>query len=111
MKRSSKKLAVLVGGFALSWTAAAGIAAADPGLDSAINTTCNYSQAVAALNAISPQAGKQFSAAPAAQAWLRTFLNAPPGQRQQMAQQAENLPGAAQYFGLVEQMAGTCSNY
>lgn len=111
IKLSSTKLVVAVGGLALALTAGVGVASADPGLDAAINTTCGYSQAVAALNALSPQAATKFNAQPAAQAWLRTFLASPLSQRQQMAQQAESIPGAQQYFGLVEQMASTCSNY
>src|SRR5882724_2403687 len=67
------RLAVAVGGLALSLTAGAGVAFADP-LDPAINTTCSYPQAVAALNAQSPAAANQFNASPTAQAWMRTFL-------------------------------------
>jgi hypothetical protein len=50
---SMTRLAVAVGGLTLSLAAGAGEAIADP-LDAAINTTCSYSQAVAALNALSP---------------------------------------------------------
>ena len=104
------RLAVAVGGLALSLATGAGVAFADP-LDSAINTTCSYSQAVAALNAQSPAAAKQFNASPAAQAWMRTFFASPADQRQQMARQAQSVPGAQQYVGLVVQIANTCNNY
>ena len=104
------RLAVAVGGLALSFTAGAGVAFADP-LDSAIDTTCSYSQAVAALNAQSSAAAQEFNASPAAQAWVRTFFDSPVDQRQQMARQAQSVPGAQQYVGLVLQIANTCNNY
>jgi hemophore-related protein len=111
VKLTSTRLSVAVGSVALALTGGAAVASADPGLDAVINTTCSYPQAVAALNAQSPEAAQQFVAAPAAQSWLRTFLASPVGQRQQMAQQAQALPGAQQYFGLVVQVANTCNNY
>ncbi|MBV8350407.1 MAG: hemophore-related protein [Mycolicibacterium sp.] len=107
---SAAKLAVAVGGVALSLTAGVGVAFADPA-DSAVNTTCSYSQVVAALNAQSPAAANEFNASRAAQAWVRTFLASPPDQRQQMAQQAQSIPGVQQYVGLVDQIANTCNNY
>jgi len=109
--RSFTRLAAAVGGLALSLVAGAGIASADPGMDSAVNTTCSYPQVVAALNAQSPAAAAKFNQSPMAQGWLRSFLAAPPPQRAQMAQQAEGMPGAAQYIGLIGQIAGTCNNY
>jgi hemophore-related protein len=104
------RMAVAVGGLALSLTAGAGFAFADP-LDAAINTTCTYSQAVAALNALSPETAQQFNASPAAQAWVRTFFASPVNQRQQMAQQMQSVPGTQSYVGLVEQIANSCNNY
>ena len=101
------RLAVAVGGLALSLTAGSGVAFADP-LDPAINTTCSYPQAVAALKAQSPAVAKQFDASPAAQAWVRTFIASPVDQRQQMAQEAQSLPGAQRFVGLVVAVANTC---
>jgi hemophore-related protein len=101
------RLTVAVGGLALSLTAGAGVAFADS-LDPAINTTCSYPQAVAALNAQSPAVAKEFDASPAAQAWVRTFLASPVDQRQQMAQDVQSLPGAQQYAGLVVAIANSC---
>jgi hemophore-related protein len=46
-----------------------------------------------------------------AQGWLRSFLASPPDQRVQMAQQAEGMPGAAQYVGLIGQIATSCNSY
>lgn len=106
-KVSLSRLAVAVGGLALSLTAAAGVASADPALDPIVNTNCSYPQAVAALNAQNPQAAAEFNASPAAQSALRQFLAAPPNQRVQMAQQIQGSP----YFGVIQQIASTCNNY
>lgn len=111
VKLSSAKLFASTGCLALSLTAAAGVASADPGSDAVLNTTCSYSQAVAALNDQSPAAAAQFNQSATAQAWLRSFLGSSPDQRQVMLQQAQNIPGASQYMGLVVSMANTCSNY
>jgi hemophore-related protein len=109
--RSLTRLATAVGGLTLSLVAGAGIASADPGIDSAINTTCSYPQVVAALNAQSPADAAKFNQSAMAQGWLRSFLAAPPDQRAQMAQQAQGMPGAAKYMGLIGQIAGSCNNY
>ncbi len=109
--RSWMRLAAVVSGLALSLLAGAGIASADPGLDAAINTTCSYPQVVGALNAQSPAAAAKFNSSPMAQGWLRNFLASPPPQRAQMAQQAEGMAGAAQYIGLIGQIATTCNNF
>jgi hemophore-related protein len=109
--RSLTKLAAAVGVLGLSLFAGAGIASADPVLDPAINTTCTYPQVVAALNAQSPAAAAKFNSSATAQGWLRSFLASPPPQRVQMAQQAEAMPGAAQYIGLIGQIATTCNSY
>jgi hemophore-related protein len=109
--RSLTRLVAAVGGLTLSLVAGAGIASADPGIDSAINTTCSYPQVVAALNATSPADAAKFNQSQMAQGWLRSFLAAPPDQRAQMAQQAQGMPGAAKYIGLIGQIAGSCNNY
>jgi hemophore-related protein len=104
---SLTRMAVAVGGLALSLTAGAGVASADPALDPIVNTTCSYQQAVAALNAENPGAAADFNASPMAQSALRQFLAAPPSQRQQMARQIQGSP----YFGVIQQVAATCNNY
>src|SRR5437868_3405780 len=73
-------LAAAVAGLALSLTAGLGVASADPDLDPIVNTTCNYSQVMAALNAQNPAAAGKFNSSPIAQSYLRQFLAAPPGQ-------------------------------
>ena len=87
-----------VGGLTLSLTIGAGVASADPDLGPVINTTCNYSQVVSALNAQTPTAAVQLNASPSAQAVLRGFLDSSPDQRQQIAQELQSRPGSQQYF-------------
>jgi hemophore-related protein len=108
---SLTRLAVAVGGLALSLTAGAGVASAGPNLGPVVNTTCNYSQVTAALNAQDPAAAAEFNDSPEAQSWLRSFLASPPGQRQQMLQEVQGMPGTEEYVGTVVQLANTCNNY
>ena len=107
---SSTKLVVAIGGLALSWITGIGVASADPDLSPLISTTCTYSQAIAALNAQSPDAAAAFSASPVAQVWLRSFLAAPADQRQRMLQLLQG-GRAQQYLGAALQAANTCNNY
>ena len=111
IKLSLTRVAAAVGGLALSLAAGAGVASADPDLGPIVNTTCNYSQVMAALNAQNPAAAGKFNSSPIAQSYLRQFLAAPLSQRQAMAQQAMSTPGAAQQFGIVQQVAATCNNF
>jgi hemophore-related protein len=108
---SLTKMAAAAGGLALALTAGVATASADPGADPVINTTCNYSQVVSALNAQSPDAAAQLNASPVAQGWLRNFLASPPAKRQQMYQEAQSIPEAGQFLGLVGPIANTCNNY
>jgi hemophore-related protein len=110
-KLSLTRLAVAVGGLALSLTAGAGVASADPDLGPIVNTTCTYSQAVSALNAQDPAAAAEFNASPPTQSALRRFIASPPDQRLRMAQQMENTPGAEGYFGVIQEIVSTCNNY
>jgi hemophore-related protein len=104
---SLTRLAVAVGGLALSLTAGAGVASADP----IVNTTCNYGQVVSALNAQDPAAAAEFNSSPLAQSYLRRFLASPPPQRQQMEDQVQSIPEAQEYLGTIQQVATTCNNY
>ncbi|MEB3970210.1 hemophore-related protein [Mycobacterium ulcerans] len=110
MRLSLTGLGVAAGAFALSLSVGAGVASASP-LDTVINTTCNYGQVMAALNATDPGAAAQFNASPVAQGWLHSFLASPPPRRAQMATQLQAMPGASQYVGLVESVASSCNNY
>jgi hemophore-related protein len=105
------RVAARIGGLALLLAAGAGIASADPDLGPIVNTTCNYGQVMRAMNAQAPQAAADFNASPAAQAWLRSFLAAPPAKRQQMAQQVAGMPALQEYQGAINQVANTCNNY
>jgi hemophore-related protein len=110
---SLTKLAAGVGGIgvALGLTVVgAGTASADP-VDAIVNTTCNYGQVMAAMNATDPAAAAQFNASPIAQGYLRQFLSAPPPKRVQMAHQIQAMPQAAPYFNTIQQVAAVCNNY
>jgi hemophore-related protein len=111
MKLSLTRMGVAVAGLALSLNAGAGVASADPDLGPIVNTTCNYSQVMAALNAQDPAAAAQLNSSSFAQSALQQFLAAPPSQRMQMAQRMESSPRAQQYFGLIQQVAATCNNF
>lgn len=105
------RFAAVAGGVALSLSAAAGIASADPDMGPVINTTCTYPQAVSALNATNPAAADQFNASPVAQGWLTNFLAAPHDQRQQMIQQVQGAPEAQPFVGAMVQVASSCKNF
>lgn len=104
---SLTKLAAAVGALAVSLTAGAGVASADPIVD----TTCSYPQVLSALNAQDPAAAAQFNSSPIAQSYLQRFLASPPAKRQEMIQQVQGIPKAQQYLGTIQQVANTCNNY
>lgn len=107
----SNRLAAGAAAVALSLAAGAGIATADPDLNWAVNTKCDYSQVMAAMNAQAPDAAAQFNATPAAQSFLQNFLAAPPTQREQMIQQAASSPEGAQLVSVLQPIANSCKNY
>ena len=109
VKLSSKRLVVAASGLALALTAGAGVASANPGLDQLINTNCNYSQAVAALNAT--PAAAAFNESPTAQAWLSNFLASPVDKRARMVQSVQSLPSLQPYLGAATRAASTCSSF
>jgi hemophore-related protein len=108
VKHSLARLVVVVGALTLTWTTGAGVASAQPDLSPAINTTCTYSQAEAALIALSPDRAKEFHATPMAQTWLHAFLDSPVEQRPQLIEAA---PQLNPYHDLVVAMANNCKNY
>lgn len=110
VKLSLGKLAAVVGGVTVAFSAAAGVASADP-MDPVINTTCDYGQVMAALNATDPAAAAKFDSSPIAQGYLRQFLASPPPKRAQMAQQIQAMPQAAKYFNDIEMVANTCNGF
>jgi hemophore-related protein len=112
---SLARLLAAVGTLALPLIPGTGLASADPDLSPVINTTCNYSQVVSAINVQSPPAGAALSASPTAQAGLRGFLASSPDQRRQIVQELESKPESQPYFqqyvGAVLQVANTCNNF
>jgi hemophore-related protein len=110
VRLSLTRLAAAVGGLTIALTAGVGVASADP-MDGIINTTCNYGQVMAALNATDPGTAAQFNQSPVAQSYLRNFLAAPPPRRAQMAQQIQAMPSAARYLDTIQQVAVVCNNY
>ncbi|MBS9534572.1 hemophore-related protein [Mycobacterium sp. M1] len=108
---SLTRLAVAAGSLALSLSAGVGIASANPDLGPIVNTTCNYGQVMAALNAQDPAAAADFNASPMAQSFLRSFLASPPDKRQRLALQVQAMPEAQQYIGTITQVAGSCNSY
>jgi hemophore-related protein len=108
---SLTRLGAAAGGLALSLTVGAGVGAADPNLDPIINTTCTYPQVMAALNAEQPQAAQQLNSSPTVQSLVRNFLDSPPDQRQQVADELGGNPAAQKYMGVIQEVAGTCGDY
>ena len=111
IKLSLTRLAVAVGGLALSLTAGAGVASADPDLGPIINTTCTYPQVESAINAGDPAFAAAFYSSPLNQSALHQFLASPPNRRLQMAQQIASAPGAQQNFPFIQQAFATCNNF
>ncbi|MGV0745932.1 hemophore-related protein [Mycolicibacterium sp. XJ870] len=111
VKLSRTKLALAIGGFALSVPLTVGVAAAQPDYGPVINTTCSYEQVMAALNAQQPALAQEFNASPFAQSALRSFLASGPAERQRTVTQLQGSPMASQYFGQIQSIAGSCNNY
>jgi hemophore-related protein len=110
--RFKAKVLVASGGLLLSAAAAStGIASAQPDIGPIVNTTCSYPQVISALNAQDPAAAAEFTASPFAVGWLQNFLATGPAQRTVLIQQVQAQPIAAQYTGLVLQVANTCSSF
>jgi hemophore-related protein len=111
IESSLTKLAVAVGGLALSVAAGAGVASAQPDLGPAVNTTCTYPQLEAALNAQGPAAAAVFRKTPILQAGLRQFIAAGPEKRQQMAAEFSSAPGVAPYLPAISGAFNTCNSF
>lgn len=111
VKLSRTNLIVAVGGLALAVPLSVGVASAQPDFSPVIYTTCNYDQVMAALNAQRPDLAQELNTSPFAQGTLRNFLAAPPNERQQTVAQLQNSPMAAEYFGPITAIAGSCNNY
>jgi len=107
---SWRTLVVAFGGLALSLSSGVGVASAEPDLGPILNTTCSYPQVMAALDAQSPELADEFSAQPAAQSMLSSFLASPLPVRQQIAQQVQGIVGP-EYVETIVLTADTCDEY
>ncbi|MGK2883044.1 MAG: hemophore-related protein [Mycobacterium sp.] len=110
-KMSIVKLAAATGFVALSWTAGAGIATAQPDTSVLVNTTCSYGQVMSALNATRPDLAAEFNDSRTAQAILNQFLAASPADRQNLANTYVGSPMFAEYIDPIMQVAGICNGY
>lgn len=108
---SLTRLAVAAGSLALSLSAGAGLAAANPDVDAIVNTTCNYSQVDRALHAEHPAAAAEFDANPSVKTQLRYFLNSNPSNRMQLAKLIEGSSEAQPYIPTIVAVAYSCNNY
>ena len=108
---SRAKLAAVAAGLALSLSAGAGIASAQPDVGAVVNSTCTYPQVMAALNDRNPGVASELNANPAAVGWLQGLVAAPPDQRRRMVQQVQGIPALQPYIPLINQVANTCNNY
>jgi len=107
IKLSWKALAVTVGGLAVSSTVLAGVASADPLVD----TTCTYPQIIAAMNANDPALAQTFASSSLASSTLSRFLASPPAERQRMATQLRNSTLGQKYIVPVTNIANICNQY
>jgi hemophore-related protein len=101
------RLAVAVGVLALSLTAGAGVAFAEP----PFNTTCSYDQMMRTLDAHLPGGVAQLNASPVAQSWVQRYVASPPDQREQMYQQAWRNYETERYAEVIDTLAKTCDEY
>jgi hemophore-related protein len=111
LKLSRKNIAITLGGLAVAIPLSAGVASAQPDLGPIINTTCSYSQVMAALNDQHPDLAAQFAQQPAGQSAVRNFLASSPQQRQATVAFLQGNPTAQAYFGPISNVANTCNNY
>lgn len=110
-KMALRTLTVAVGGLALSMTAGAGLASAEPDLGPMVNSPCSYEQAMAAVHAENPMAARYLDQSPPNQQFLRVFLSSSQDQRVNLLNQIKNNQGAAQALPVFTQMLTTCVNY
>ena len=108
---STMRMVVAVGGLSLALTTGGGIASAQPDLSPIINSTCNYSQVMAALNAESPDMAEQVAASPVMVAGLQELISATPEGRTQMVSEWQNSAAVQPYIPLISRVVGTCARY
>lgn len=111
MKVSLTRLVAAVGGLAVSATAAAGIASAQPYVDTMVNSPCTYDQAIAAVNAENPMAAQYLMQSPPNLEFVRVFLSSSKDQRISLLNQIKGNPGIDQAIPVFTQMMSSCVNY
>src|ERR1700694_1363184 len=111
IRMSLTRVAVAVGGLALSLTAGAGVASADPVYGPITDTTCTYDQAMAAVHAENPMAAQYLDQSPPNLEFLRVYVGSSPDQRVNLLNQIKNNPGANQALPVFRQMLTTCNKY
>lgn len=105
------RLAAAAGGLALSLSAGAGIASAQPDIGPMVDSPCTYDQAMAAVHAENPTAAKYLEQSPPNQKFLQVFLDSPRDKRVDLLHQIEGNPGAEQALPVFQQMLTSCVNY
>lgn len=111
IKPSLTKLAVAVSGFALSLSAGAGIASADPAYGPMVDSPCTFDQAMTAVHAENPVAAEYLDASPPNVEFLRVFLGSPRDERVNLLNQIRDNPGADQALPVFQQMLTSCVDY
>ncbi|HTX95233.1 MAG TPA: hemophore-related protein [Mycobacterium sp.] len=111
IKRSLTRLAVGIGGLALASTAAASVASAAPDYGPMINTPCTYDQAMRAVHAENPMAGRYLDQSPPNQQFLQQYLASTPDQRVNLLHAIEHNQEAQQALPIFQQMMTDCKNY
>jgi hemophore-related protein len=111
MKLSTTTLAVAIGGLALSFTAGAGQAAAQPDYGPMVNSTCTYEQAMTAVHTENPVAAQYLDQSPPNQQFLQVFLGSSRDQRVNLLNQIKNNQGADQALPVFQQMLTSCTKY
>ncbi len=111
MKKSLTRLTVAVGGLAVSLTAGAGLASAQPNIDAMVNSPCTYDQAIAAVNAENPTAASYLMQSPPNLKFVQVFLSSSKDERISLLNQIKNNPGIDQAIPVFNQMMTSCVNY
>jgi hemophore-related protein len=111
MKVSLTRVAVAASGLALAVTAGAGIASAQPYVDTMVNSPCTYDQAIAAVNAENPMAAQYLMQSPPNLEFVRVFLGSSKDQRVSLLNQIKGNPGIDQALPVFTQMMSSCVNY
>jgi hemophore-related protein len=111
MKTTMTKVAVAVGGLAVAVTAGAGIASAQPYVDTMVNSPCTYDQAIAAVNAENPTAAQYLMQSPPNLEFIRVFLSSDKDTRLSLLNQIKGNPGIDQALPVFTQMMSSCVNY